>query len=714
MKNNSQKYNLSALFFCMTCIALNLLLGIIVSIFELPLYLDTVGTIVAGAVGGFLPGVIVGFCTNIIKNIYDYTALYYSVLNVLIAFFAAWLTERGWLKKKKGILGMIIVFTLIGGGLGSLIPWFLDGLSYDSDFLSVTFSDMGFSLQMVHILSNIFKDLLDKTVTVFLVLFILYIIPQKYYRYFRFTGWMQTPVSTEKDASWDKSFVRRISLKTKLMLVFGVSLTTVAVVTIVISMEVYRKTIIKEHTQIAQAAVEVAASVLDGDAIDDYLETRGYTPGYSEKEQLLKTILYSATDVIYLYVYKIDEEGSHVVFDFDVEDVSDVDEDEIPTETIGTVIPIDAGFKDDIPALLAGEEVDPIVTRDEFGYLLTVYQPVYDSEGRCACYVGADVDMEQLADMEQSFVVELICVFMGFFIVLCVFVIWLSEYHIIYPINEITKCVDEYSNTADSQEQLDEDVKKFRGIDIHTGDELEKLYKSICQMTLNQAEQMRSIRMLSDSTQKMQEGLIITMADMVENRDSDTGTHIQKTAEYVKIIVEGLKKKGYYAEKITSEFMSDVVKSAPLHDVGKINISDVVLNKPGKLTEQEYEIMKTHTTAGKKIIEKAIATVEGGSYLKEARDMAAYHHERWDGKGYPEGLHGETIPLSARIMAVADVFDALTSPRVYKPAFPIEKAVVIIEEGKGTQFDPKCVEVFMDALPEVEEILKKYNSASDM
>ena len=143
--------------------------------------------------------------------------------------------------------------------------------------------------------------------------------------------------------------------------------------------------------------------------------------------------------------------------------------------------------------------------------------------------------------------------------------------------------------------------------------------------------------------------------------------------------------------------------------MGKINIPDVILNKPGRLTDEEFEIMKTHTLAGKKIMENAISTVKGDNYLKEARNMAAYHHERWDGKGYPEGLHGEVIPLAARIMAVADVFDALTSPRVYKPAFPLEKALAIIEEGKGTQFDPKCVEAFMDSLSEVKVVLKKYN-----
>ena len=287
---------------------------------------------------------------------------------------------------------------------------------------------------------------------------------------------------------------------------------------------------------------------------------------------------------------------------------------------------------------------------------------------------------------------------------------WLTEYLVSLPLKTITKRVYDFIGSDNTQKELDENVKRFRKIDIRTGDEVEMLYDAICSLSSNQSENIRSIRRLSDATLKMQDGLIITMADMVENRDSDTGFHIQKTAAYVKIIVEGLKKKGYYAEKLTPKFMSDTVRSAPLHDVGKINIPDGVLNKPGKLTEEEYEVMKTHTTRGKQIIEHAINIVEGDNYLKEARNMAAYHHERWDGKGYPEGLHGEVIPLSARIMAVADVFDALTSPRVYKPPFSLEKVLSILEEGKGTQFDPKCVEVFFDSLEEVKVILRKYYS----
>jgi response regulator RpfG family c-di-GMP phosphodiesterase len=173
--------------------------------------------------------------------------------------------------------------------------------------------------------------------------------------------------------------------------------------------------------------------------------------------------------------------------------------------------------------------------------------------------------------------------------------------------------------------------------------------------------------------------------------------------------MEGLKRKGYYADQLTEHFMDNVERSAPLHDIGKISVSDLILNKPGKLTDEEFEIMKTHTTEGKKILDQAIETVHGEGYLEEARNLAAYHHEKWNGKGYPLGLEGEQIPLSARIMAIADVFDALSSKRVYKDAMPFEKAVSIIQEDSGTHFDPKCVEAFMDSLDEVKKVLDYYN-----
>ena len=206
---------------------------------------------------------------------------------------------------------------------------------------------------------------------------------------------------------------------------------------------------------------------------------------------------------------------------------------------------------------------------------------------------------------------------------------------------------------------------------------------------------------------------MVLLADMVEVRDSDTGAHIQKTADYVRIILKGLRSKGYYQDIMTDQYIDDIIKSAPLHDIGKIRISDSILQKPGKLTDEEYEIMKMHSMYGRVIINKAISTVEGENFLKEARNMATYHHERWDGKGYPDGLQGEEIPLSARVMAIADVFDALTSRRVYKPAYRLSDAIAIIKAEDGKQFDPKCVEVFLEALPEIKEVMKNLNTDYD-
>ena len=702
MIGHSQKrQNIAAAVICLVAIGINIILNALVTGLGLPLYLDTVGTVVISAMGGFFPGVLVGFATNIIKSFMDPSSMYYGVINVIIAVSAVKIARRGWFQKISGIIAAILLFTLIGGGLGSLIPMFMDGLSFDSESLAALIYSTGhFDAASSHILSSLIADLPDKAITVIMVVMMLRIMPEKYYRIAGFNMWMQEPSAVSETAVTGAE-VRRVSLRTKLLLVLIFSLSVVAVSAICIGIRVYHKTIISEHTTLAQGTANLAAKMIEGDRVDEYLESKGETRDYDVTWNLLNDILASSPEISYLYVYRMEDQGPRVVFDFDTE--------ETPADPIGRLLTYDNALTAILPDLLAGREIEPIISKDHYGYLLTAMAPVYDSTKRCVCYAIVDVNMEALIANEKGYLAEMITIFLGFFILICTFVMWLTDYHVIYPLRAITETVDGFSVVGESQETMDEDVRFFRKIDIHTGDELEKLYRSLCQLTSSQSEQMRSIRRLSDSTAKMQDGLIITMADMVENRDSDTGAHIQKTAAYVKIIVEGLKRKGYYAEKITPKFMSDVVRSAPLHDVGKINIPDDILNKPGKLTDEEYGIMKIHTVIGRKIMEKAINTVKGDNYLKEARNMAAYHHERWDGKGYPEKLHGEVIPLSARIMAVADVFDALTSPRVYKPAFPLEKALSIIQEGRGTQFDPKCVDVFMDSLDEVKVILRKYN-----
>lgn len=194
----------------------------------------------------------------------------------------------------------------------------------------------------------------------------------------------------------------------------------------------------------------------------------------------------------------------------------------------------------------------------------------------------------------------------------------------------------------------------------------------------------------------MQSGMITFMAEVVENRDDNTGGHIRRTADYVERIARELKRRDAYPDILSDRYMRDMIVAAPLHDIGKIHIPDAVLNKPGRLTEEEFAVMKTHTTAGEALLKHAREELGEYGYLNTAVEMAAFHHEWWNGKGYPYGISGQEIPLSARIMAVADVFDALISKRCYKDAMPLDKAYAIIREESGTHFDPVVVEAFFD------------------
>jgi len=199
----------------------------------------------------------------------------------------------------------------------------------------------------------------------------------------------------------------------------------------------------------------------------------------------------------------------------------------------------------------------------------------------------------------------------------------------------------------------------------------------------------------TESILDMQNALLKTIAELVEYRDDITGGHIERTQRGIKILLQEIEKKGIYPEETKGWDVNLLLQSSQLHDVGKISINDNILKKPGELTEQEFNEMKKHASFGEEIIEKIETLTNGNDFLNYAKIFAASHHEKWDGTGYPRGLKGEEIPLLGRIMAIADVYDALTSVRPYKKAFTHEEAVRIINEGSGKQFDPVLAELFV-------------------
>ncbi|MGN0405139.1 MAG: HD domain-containing phosphohydrolase [Bariatricus sp.] len=208
---------------------------------------------------------------------------------------------------------------------------------------------------------------------------------------------------------------------------------------------------------------------------------------------------------------------------------------------------------------------------------------------------------------------------------------------------------------------------------------------------------------------EVQNDIIVSMASIVENRDTNTGGHILRTSEVLRVFVDHLLTTDY-SSKLTREIAERIVKAAPLHDFGKIAIPDSILNKPGKFLSEEYEIMKLHAQKGSEIVARILQNSDDLSFKKIAVNIAHYHHEKWDGTGYPSGLLREEIPLEARIMALADVFDALVSDRIYKGQFSFDKAFAIIEDSCGSHFDPVLCKAFLQCRSQIETL---YNNNFD-
>lgn len=210
--------------------------------------------------------------------------------------------------------------------------------------------------------------------------------------------------------------------------------------------------------------------------------------------------------------------------------------------------------------------------------------------------------------------------------------------------------------------------------------------------------------------QSIQDASMRALASLAETRDNETGNHIIRTQKYVQVLCQELVRKQHPA-LLDTRYVELIVKAAPLHDIGKVGIPDHILLKPGELSENEWLIMRTHTTLGASAIERAIQDEKDQStfdFFHIAMEIARYHHEHWDGSGYPAGLKGEQIPLPARLMAIADVFDALLHRRCYKKPIPLDKALEIIEQGKGTQFDPIIVDAFLNCRNEIIDIAEKF------
>ena len=663
---------------------LNFLLSYIAGYFGLPLYLDTVGTILAAMLGGNLAAVVVGFFSNVINGFFDITKLYYGIISILIGVFAVIFHRQKFFKRIGGIVAAVFVFSMIGGVLGGVITYCLQGSDLGTGISSPLavriHNGLGFPKLVSQILADFTIDFFDKTVTVALSIIIYNIIPDLYKRY---TGliFLLSPAHSD-DVTGQKNKIRRSLLRKVVVMVIAAEILLGSMASIT-GFILYREVALSKFTDIANGVAKAAEVVIDPERIDEFLEKGRAAEGYNEIEKDLYKIKESFPQTTYLYSYKILEDGCHVVFDLDSEGGAEAGQP-------GDIVEFDPTFIPYLPKLFKGEEIEPIISDDQFGKLLTVYKPLKGST-----YVAADIAIDEIVADESKFVVKLLSMFFSLSVIIMCIVLELVNRGIVYPVNRMASASMNF--TYRFEQDGEEAFKFIESLKIRTFDEIEHLYKSLMKMCRDLLNYITQLNVQNKRITRMQNEIIINFAEMVEARDNNTGNHIKKTAFYVEAIAKELQKNGKFSDILTDDYIAKLKRSAPLHDIGKIAVSDSILNKPGKLTPEEFAIMKGHTTEGKKILKKIEANASDSmddDYLKESIEMAFYHHEKWDGTGYPNGIKGGEIPLSARIMAVADVFDALIAERVYKASLPYEKAMEIILDGAGKAFDPVVVEAF--------------------
>ena len=455
-RNEIRKNHRNVILLCIVSVLINVVFSHLTQLLDVPLWLDTIGTILAAVLGGYLPGILVGLVTNFMKGFSDFTAIYYSAMNVLIAAVSALLANHGFLTKAWKIPFFILVMTLIGGGIGGILPNILT------------------SLPTAGYITDLLWDLVDKTVTVAIVVMIIRAIPAKTKEMLRFNGWRQAPL-TKNDLEEIKKKIkcRSVLLRSKIIFILAIALIALAVTASAISFLLYRSSLIDEYSEFAREVTTAVSGVIDHEKIDEYLSSKGSDPGYIEARQRLESIKTTAPIVKFIYVYKIEKDGGHVVFDLHSANADGT--------APGKVVKLDPAFEPYLQTLLAGDEIEPVISDGEFGWLLTVYTPVKNSAGVTVGYVGADVAMSVIAKKEVNFLIQMIFLFLGFVILIVAVVVWFVDYNVIFPINSMTMRTSEFAYRGENA--LGGNVEKIRRLDIHTGDEVENLYKAFTKMT---------------------------------------------------------------------------------------------------------------------------------------------------------------------------------------------------------------------------------------
>ena len=457
--NSAQKVFL----ICAAGVIFNMVGVRIARVFDLPIYLDTYGTIFIAALGGYVPGIAVGFFTNLFSTVFNENEMYFGFVSISIAIITAFLYQRGYYEKLPRLLMTIPFTVLVASFFGATIEEFVYRPTINDSFFKF--------LGMVQ--SHFFNELPDKSLGILVVFLLLKIFPADLKENFLFMGKMQAPLSPEmrQELKNESKFIR--SLRTKMIFNLITITLLVAVSITAISYMIYERSAVIDRIRIADGISAMIVNEINPNRVDEFLSLGHQAKGYNEVERQLRKIRASNSDIKFLYVYKIKEDGCHVVFDLDTPNLT--------ASPPGDIIDFDNSFRPYLPDLLAGKPIPPIQSNETYGNLLTIYKPVYNSVGKCVCYAGIDFSMDLISDYGRTFIAKVVALFSGAVIFIFVLGLTFVENNIILPVNTMAYCAKNFA--YDSEEARERNIKRIKSLEIKTNDEIENLYSAFLKTT---------------------------------------------------------------------------------------------------------------------------------------------------------------------------------------------------------------------------------------
>ncbi|MBE8952853.1 MAG: GGDEF domain-containing protein, partial [Quinella sp. 1Q7] len=499
---------------CVAALVMNLFGALIVEAFELPLYLDTSGTIFIAALGGYIPGIAVGFFTNLTKSFVEPSEMYFCSVSVAVAIITTFFARKGMYRKFWDAMLLVPMLTFVTGTCDLLIEGFLKV----SDILDPVMEyDLNFA-------ENFLFEFVDKALSIALAYVLLKFVPPHVKNFFRHLGHKQAPLSEDMKRVADERSYLASSLRTKMIAILTLSSLLLSFSVALISYLLFKGAAIDERIKTVDGMIAVAINDINPYRVDDYLKLGRVANGYRATEEKLYAIKNSSLDVKFLYVYRVLEDGCHVVFDMDTATYD--------ADPPGTVVALEDAllkYRDD---LLAGRPIPPVITDNEYGYLLTMYKPMYDAAGKCQCYVAIDFSMDILHEYMRTFVIKLIALFLGCFVFIYAIGLAFIENNIILPVNTMAYCAKNFS--YDSATAREKYFERLKGLKIHTGDEIENLYSALLRTTENILNYLEHLQRAKVRVADMQ----VKVAEMDEIAYKDSLTGVQNKAAYDRAIAE--------------------------------------------------------------------------------------------------------------------------------------------------------------------------------